>query len=498
MLYISTRNNSEKLSGAEAIVKGLSDNGGLYVPESFPKVAMKDIENMAAMDYYERAAFIIGKYLPQFDEKTLKGYTQKAYSRFSDDPGSLVKVDENVAFLELWHGPTHAFKDIALTLLPYLMTGSKKVLGKNEKTLILVATSGDTGKAALEGFKDVEGTDVIVFYPVDGVSKLQKLQMMTQEGSNVTAYAINGNFDDAQNTVKKIFGDGIIANELAAAGYNLSSANSINWGRLVPQIVYYFSSYADLLESKQIKKGEKINFCVPSGNFGNILAGYYAMQMGLPVNKLICASNKNNVLTDFINGGSYDLNGREFFKTSSPSMDILISSNLERLVFELSGRDSSLTQKRMAELKTGGVYSITAGELVTLKSQFYAGFASEEEVKETIDSFFEEYGYIMDTHTGVAVNVYEKYAEATGDESKTVIVSTASPYKFADDVLKALGSKPGKDELSSLKKLEELTALPVPESLSCLMKMPQLHKEVIDKADAAGKVISYCKNKRMK
>ncbi len=491
MQYISTRNKKNKVSGTEAVVKGLSDEGGLFVPEEFPRLALEEIENLCELDYPSRSAEIIGKFMPELKEK-LDSFTEKAYSRFDGDAAPLVKIDDNLYILELWHGPTHAFKDIALTLLPYLMTGSKEQLGHKEKTLILVATSGDTGKAALEGFKDVDGTDVIVFYPQDGVSQMQKLQMTTTTGGNVKVFGINGNFDDAQTAVKKIFTDKETADIIAKYGYNLSSANSINWGRLVPQIAYYFSSYCDMLSGGQIKLGDKVNFCVPSGNFGNILAGYYAKQMGLPVNMLICASNRNNVLTDFISGGEYSVK-REFYKTTSPSMDILISSNLERLLFELSGRNDALIAERMEKLKSDGIYSITESELAEMQKSFYAGCAEEDTVFNTVGEYFDEYGYVLDTHTSVAASVYAEYVAATGDETPTVIVSTASPYKFVDDVLAALGEKAGKTTQASLKKLEDLSAMPIPETLGGLFSMPILHKDVIDKSGAKDAVISYCK-----
>ena len=494
MRYISTRNKNNKVSGPEAVVKGLSDEGGLFVPEEFPKFSLSEIEALCELDYPARAAEVIYKFMPELTKEGLLDYTSKAYSRFDGDAAPLVKIDENLYILELWHGPTHAFKDIALTLLPYLMTGSKKKLGHSENTLILVATSGDTGKAALEGFKDVDGTDVIVFYPQDGVSQMQKLQMMTTTGGNVKVFGINGNFDDAQSAVKKIFTDKETADIIGKSGYNLSSANSINWGRLVPQIAYYFSSYCDMLSGGQIALGDKVNFCVPSGNFGNILAGYYAMQMGLPVNRLICASNKNNVLTDFISGGEYSVK-REFYKTTSPSMDILISSNLERLLFELSGRNDTLIAERMQKLKTDGVYSVTESELKEMQKTFYAGYSDEDTVFNTVGEYFDEYGYVLDTHTSVAASVYAEYVAETADNTPTVIVSTASPYKFVDDVLCALGEKKGKDAKASLKKLEDVSAMPVPETLSELFSMPVLHKDVIDKGAAKEAVINYCQSK---
>ncbi len=490
MKFISTRNAALDKSGIEAVVEGLSHEGGLFVPAFFPAVTQEDMESLRSMEYFERAAFIIGKYLPELNE--LIDYTKNAYSRFDGDPAPVVKVDDNLFVMELWHGPTHAFKDIALTLLPYLIVGSKKILGKDERTLILVATSGDTGKAALEGFKDVEGTDIIVYYPSEGVSALQKMQMTTQKGKNVDVKGINGNFDDAQTAVKKIFTDDEVIKTLKENGYAFSSANSMNFGRLVPQITYYFSAYLDMVNGGEIEMGDKVNFCVPSGNFGDILAGYYAKRMGLPVNKLICASNKNNVLTDFINGGKYDAR-REFFKTTSPSMDILVSSNLERLVFELSKRDDKLTAERMDALKKEGTYSITDAELDAIKAEFNAYWSDEDEIAETIYDYFEGFGYVADTHTATGLSAYDKYFEETEDDTKTVVLSTASPFKFVDDVLKALDEKPGKDELSSMRKLEEVTALPLPDSLRELPDLPKLHTDVIDKANALDAVLSYVK-----
>lgn len=494
MDFISTRNIKNKVSGAMAVVEGLSSEGGLFVPSMFPQIGIEELKKLVDMDYAQRSSFIVGKFLPEL-ENVLSACTKKAYDKFDGDPAPVVKVDDNLFVMELWHGPTHAFKDIALTLLPYLLTESKKILKKSERTLILVATSGDTGKAALEGFADVDGTDIIVFYPSDGVSDLQKLQMMTQKGDNVFVSAITGNFDDAQTAVKKIFTDEKVKKELAQNGYALSSANSINFGRLVPQVAYYFSAYVDMVDANEIEWGDKINFCVPSGNFGNILAGYYAMMMGLPINKLICASNKNNVLTDFLRTGKYSVQ-RKFHKTTSPSMDILISSNLERLVFELSERNDTLTAKRMEQLKTDGVYSITDNELDLLKKHFYADYSDEDEVDETLYDYFEGFGYIADTHTSVALSVYDKYYDETSDETKTVLLSTASPYKFVNSVLNALGESAGKDEHSSLKKLEDITALPLPKTLEELPTLKKRFTTIIDKTDALKTVLDYTQSKR--
>ncbi len=493
MDFISTRNRGRVVSGAEAVVKGLSDEGGLFVPALFPNVTEAEIKAMAKMTYSERAALVIGKFLPEL--KDLSEYTEKAYSRFDGDPAPVVKLDEGMFMLELWHGPTHAFKDIALTLLPHLMTGSKAVTGERTRTLILVATSGDTGKAALEGFRDVSGTDVIVFYPSGGVSELQKLQMITQKGDNVFVSAINGNFDDAQTAVKKIFTDNTVADELKQYGYALSSANSMNFGRLVPQIAYYFSAYVDLMDAGEIEYGDEVNFCVPSGNFGNILAGYYAKRMGLPIGKLICASNRNNVLTDFIGSGKYTAK-RKFYKTTSPSMDILVSSNLERLVFELSGRDDVLTADRMKSLQETGTYSITDAELFEMRRTFWAEWANEEEVKDTIGYELDEDGYIIDTHTAVAKCVTDKYYEENDDDRPVVVVSTASPYKFAADVYSAIGGKPNPDPFKTIEMLEEETALPVPDSITELKNLPKRFTGVIEPSDAKQAVTNYAKNKK--
>ena len=489
MKFLSTRNKLAVVTGAEAIVTGLARDGGLFVPESFPCVSTAEFEAMESMDYDEIATLVIGKYLPQL-QGILPEITLKAYSRFDGEPAPLVKIDQNLAVLELWHGPTHAFKDVALTLLPYLLTESKKVVGNDKRTLILVATSGDTGKAALEGFRDANGTDVIVFYPDEGVSNLQKLQMMTQKGENVSVCAIKGNFDDAQSAVKNIFTDEKMRKALEDSGYEFSSANSMNWGRLVPQIAYYFSSYTDLVTAGEIERGEKVNFVVPTGNFGNILAGYYAKKMGLPVGKLICASNQNNVLTQFIQTGEYSLD-REFYKTTSPSMDILVSSNLERLLFELSGRNDKLTAERMAKLKKDGRYELTDAELTALKEEFYAEYATEDEVEETLAWYFDEYGYIVDTHTAVALNAFDKYVSDTDDQTMTVVLSTASPYKFVGDVLKYIGETAGKNEIASLKKLESVTALPLPGSLLELPTLPVRFRQVVDKTQSANVVIDY-------
>ncbi len=471
MFFNSTRNNNIKYTSAQAIKQGLSTEGGLFVPESFPQVALSEIEEMKTKSYTEIASFVLGKYLTDFTEEELSDCVTNAYTRekFETDAiAPLYELKENEYFLELWHGPTCAFKDMALQILPHLLTVSAKKTGEDKTITILVATSGDTGKAALEGFKDVDGTKIIVFYPKDGVSDIQKRQMITQEGNNVFVSGVNGNFDDAQNGVKKIFTDEEFKNALNDNGIVLSSANSINFGRLVPQVVYYFNSYAELLKNDKIKAGDKINIVVPTGNFGNILAAYYAKRMGLPVNKLICASNKNNVLTDFINTGIYDKN-REFNLTSSPSMDILISSNLERFLYEISGKDDKLINKYMDMLSKEGKYEIEDSLKALVKESFYGGFCDDDRTLITIKDTFEKYNYLIDTHTAVAKAVYDDYVINTGDNTPTVIASTASPYKFLTSVLDAVcPENKSDDDFKMLEKLSECSNTVVPKALKML------------------------------
>ncbi len=468
MRFYSTRNKKNEVSGAEAVCRGISEEGGLFVPVTFPAMSRERIESFCGAPYHQTAATVVGAFLPELSD--LPAYTQAAYEKFDGDPAPVVKLDDNLFVTELWHGPTHAFKDVALTLLPHLLCGSKKQLGNSRITLIPVATSGDTGKAALEGFRDVDGTGVAVFYPDGGVSDLQRLQMITAEGDNVFVSAIRGNFDDAQTAVKKAFTDPELIDALAKEGIELSSANSINFGRLAPQITYYFTTYADLLDGGQIEYGEQVDFCVPSGNFGDILAGYYARKMGLPIGRLVCASNRNNVLCDFINTGVYDAR-REFYKTSSPSMDILISSNLERLLFDISGCDDERTAARMRDLKEKGVYSLTPQEREAMQTVFAAGYATEDDVANTTAHYFDEYGYIMDPHTAVAAYVAERFAS----DRPMVILSTASPHKFAAAVLGFIGEKPTGNETKDLVRLEDATALEVPESLISLPKKAKLY-----------------------
>lgn len=471
MFYQSTRNKNLHLSSAEAISQGISSDGGLFIPSEVPTLTEADLIALQDMSYQEKASFVLAKYLTDFTEAELRYCTEGAYNTRNFDSESIMELAhlfDGRYMLELWHGPTCAFKDMALQILPYLLTVSVKKLGIDKKVVILVATSGDTGKAALEGFKDVEGTSIMVFYPAHGVSAMQKLQMTTQEGSNVSVCAIDGNFDDAQTGVKKIFTDSEVLKKLDEGGMMFSSANSINWGRLVPQIVYYVSSYVELVKDGEIKMGDKLNFCVPTGNFGNILAAYYAKMMGIPVGKLICASNSNNVLTDFIRTGVYDRN-RKFYTTISPSMDILISSNIERLLFLLSGGDDEYIRSLYKDLSETGRFEVSDEIKAKLKDIFYADCCNDDETKAEINSVFEKYSYTMDTHTAVAAKVYESYVQATGDMTKTVIASTASPYKFSASVLGALGSDAdGADEFEMVKLLEEKCGVPAPETLASI------------------------------
>ena len=493
MKFISTRGHSTALNAATAISKGLADDGGLFVPEIFPQISTQELNTMLEMDYAERATTVLHKYLEEYDKDELLNACKLAYSKFEDADGApIVKVDENLFIMELFHGPTLAFKDVALTLLPYLLRKGSDISGVKEEILILVATSGDTGKAALEGFKDAKGIKIMVFFPSEGVSDMQKLQMCTQEGENVNVVAVKGNFDDCQTAVKKIFSNVEYNNQLKENGVVLSSANSINFGRLAPQITYYFSAYCDLVNCEEIKMGDKVDFVVPTGNFGNILAGYYAKKMGLPVGKLICASNSNNVLTEFFADGTYDVN-REFFKTMSPSMDILISSNLERLVFELSNRNFELTESRMFELKKDGKYSISKEEKKILDSEFFASYCDEQECSETIKDFFEEYGYVLDTHTAVAINVSESYKDFSKTEAPTVVLSTASPYKFAHDVLKSICGKAPEEAFKCANLLYEQTATPIPEQILQLKDKEKRFSLVIDRDCTLEAVTEFIK-----
>lgn len=474
MNYVSTRNPNLQMSSAQAIVQGISAEGGLFVPESFPALSISRLQQLSQLDYLARAKEILSGFLTDFSEDQLEACVQGAYGAGKFDDATIAplsRLSSDLYLLELWHGPTCAFKDMALQLLPRLMTTSAAKIGEQRTIAILVATSGDTGKAALEGFKDVPGTKMVVFYPQDGVSHMQKLQMTTQEGENVQVYGIEGNFDDAQSGVKAIFADSQIAKTLHDRDVVLSSANSINWGRLVPQIVYYISAYCDLAAEGEIQLGDLVNVTVPTGNFGNILAAYYAKRMGLPIDKLICASNQNNVLTDFLSSGVYDRN-RKFFTTTSPSMDILISSNLERLLYELCGRDSAKVSGWMSELAAKGCYALPEELLNVLKKEFWGGFCDDAMAAATIKETFDKYSYLLDTHTAVAVAVHSAYVKATGDDRKTILASTANPYKFPESVLDALEPGFAGSELEKAARLEELTGVAMPGPLQGLSEKP--------------------------
>ena len=493
MLYQSTRDTSaNKISGSMAIKQGLASDGGLFVPESIPALTHEEISELCGDSYPVRAAKILSKFLSDYTYDELLADCEKAYSAESFEGGCapLAKVRDGLYSLELWHGPTSAFKDMALQIMPRLL--SRALVKNDEKrtALILVATSGDTGKAALEGYKDVDGIKIMVYYPVDGVSRVQKLQMATQEGSNVNVCAIRGNFDDAQNGVKAIFGNDDAAKKLNDEGVFLSSANSINWGRLAPQIVYYVSAYCDLLTEGKIKLGDKVNYCVPTGNFGNIFAAYLAKLMGLPVGKLICASNTNNVLTDFLRTGEYNRN-RKFHLTMSPSMDILISSNLERLLYFTAG--SAKTAEYMSSLKETGAYKISADLLAKINETFIGYYADEKETAATIKFTFSNNGYLADTHTSVALCCADKYIKDSGDATPMVVASTASPYKFAADVLKSLsGAKPD-DDLEALDMLSKLTGTEITRPLRGLADRKVNFKEVIDASEMLQKVYDFAK-----
>ena len=468
MKYFSTRSGSERVSAAEAIIRGLAPDGGLYVPESIPCLSPDDFAELCELDYRERAARVMAPFLGEFTPEEVRGLCEAAYGDNFDcaEIAPVRFIDETTAYLELWHGPTSAFKDMALQMLPRLLTASLGKQGVSLGVCILVATSGDTGKAALEGFAGVPGTRIMVFYPRDGVSDVQRLQMVTQEGDNVCVCAVEGNFDDAQSGVKRIFSDAAFAEELRRRGWFLSSANSINWGRLLPQIAYYVSAYFDVVNSGLIIPGESVNFCVPTGNFGNILAGWIAKRMGLPVDRFICASNENNVLTDFINTGVYNRR-REFHLTNSPSMDILVSSNLERLLYFLTG-DPEKTAGWMRELGEDGGYDVGEEVLAKIQADFSSGFCTSEGALAEIARVWAEHGYLIDTHTAVASAVLSAYRCATGDETPTLVVSTASPYKFCSAVLSALGTPAGAPGHELIGRLEGITRTKAPAKLSGL------------------------------
>ncbi len=491
MLYQSTRDESaKKVTASFAIKQGLADDGGLFVPESIPTLSESEIQALCADAYPVRAAKILSKFLSDYTYEELLEDCANAYSHESFVGGCapLAKVKDGLYSLELWHGPTSAFKDMALQIMPRLLSRALVKNNENRTALILVATSGDTGKAALEGYRDIDRVKIMVFYPIDGVSRVQKLQMATQGGNNVNVCAIRGNFDDAQNGVKAIFSNREAADRLNRSNVFLSSANSINWGRLAPQIVYYVSAYCDLLDEGSIKMGERVNFCVPTGNFGNILAAYIAKMMGLPIDKLICASNTNNVLTDFLRTGEYDRN-RKFHMTMSPSMDILISSNLERLLWLVAG--SKATAEYMAQLKATGKYKITREHLAAINETFIGYYADEEATAAAINSTFGDRHYLADTHTAVALSAVDQYVAETGDRKITVAASTANPYKFAADVLTSLGGNRPADDLDALEQLAEATGTEITLPLRGLSERRVRFEQVIDACNMSDAVFSY-------
>ena len=482
VLYSSTRNKEKKVTASQAILKGLSEDGGLFVPDHIPALDMP-LKDLAGKSYQEVAYEVMKLFLSDFTEEELKGCIEKAYdSKFDTEVIAPIVEAVGTYYLELFHGATIAFKDMALSILPHLMITSAKKNHVENEIVILTATSGDTGKAALAGFAGVKGTKIIVFYPKNGVSPIQEKQMVTQKGDNTFVVGIHGNFDDAQTGVKKLFNDKELAAEMEKAGMQFSSANSINIGRLLPQLVYYVYAYVKLLEEDKIKEGEKINIVVPTGNFGNILAAFYAKNMGLPVAKLICASNENKVLFDFFETGSYDKN-REFVLTSSPSMDILISSNLERLIYWIAGNDAEKNKELMNALTTDGKYEISSDMRDKLKD-FYANYATEEETAKRIKALYENTGYILDTHTAVASVVYEKYQKDTKDPVKTVIASTASPFKFTRSVMDAIDQK--YDAMSDFELVDELSKIgniAVPKAIEEIRTAPVVHDNVCDKTE---------------
>ncbi len=491
MNYNSTRDSGCIVTAAQAIAQGISQEGGLFVPETLPVLSREDLEKMVGMSYNEKAKMVLSRFLTDFTSEELDYCVDNVYNDRKFDSANISeisRVGESAYLLELWHGPTCAFKDMALQLLPYLMTTSSRKTAPDKEIVVLVATSGDTGKAALEGFADVPHTRMLVFYPENGVSEMQKLQMTTQSGENVSVCAIKGNFDDAQSGVKKIFTDPVIEAELAKNGQMFSSANSINWGRLVPQIVYYIAAYTTLVEQGEIAMGETVNVTVPTGNFGNILAAYYAKLMGLPVGKLICASNRNRVLTDFIRTGVYDRN-RDFYTTTSPSMDILISSNLERLLYQLCGRDDAVIRDWFGKLASEGKYTVSDSVKEKLQADFWGGFCDDEQTAATIRKTFEDYGYLCDTHTAVAVKVYQDYTAETGDKSKCIIASTASPYKFNDAVLTAISDEEiPADPFEQAEMLSRISGTTPPASLMELKTKKVRFTDSVEKEQMVEKV----------
>ena len=482
MRYISTRDNTIQYSAAQAITQGLARDGGLLTPFFIPKLPGKALEDLRDMAYQQRAVYVMKQFLDEFSVKELTNFVNAAYGPDKFDTPAVAPVhtvDGDTHCLELWHGPTCAFKDMALQMLPHLLTASLIKTEEEKTACILVATSGDTGKGALEGFRDVPRTKILVFYPKDGVSEVQKLQMVTQEGDNVGVAAVAGNFDDAQTGVKELFSDEDVRRELAEKGCFFSSANSINWGRVLPQIVYYISAYCDLLRDGKLAPGQSVNICVPTGNFGNILAAWYAREMGLPINQLICASNSNNVLTDFIREGVYDRN-RTFYNTISPSMDILISSNLERLLYSLT-QDTAEVRGYMAQLAETGRYQVSDRVKTKLQKRFKGYFCGDRETQRMIRAMFDRYGYLIDTHTAVAFSALGQYRQETGDDAPAIVASTASPFKFCASVLEALGELAPASGLDALDQLSARTGQPVPAPLAGLRDKAVRFTQVVEK-----------------
>lgn len=488
--YLSTRGGGEPVSASEAILKGLSEDGGLFFPDHIPALP-KSLKELSEMSYQDVAYEVMQPFLSDYTKEELRNCIENAYDdKFDTESIASLVYAGGAYYLELFHGATIAFKDMALSILPHLMTTAVNKNKIQNDIVILTATSGDTGKAALAGFADVKGTRIIVFYPKGGVSPIQEKQMVTQKGGNTFVVGIRGNFDDAQNGVKKIFGDRELCKLMAENGYQFSSANSINIGRLVPQVVYYVYAYAQLLKEGKLYDGEPVNIVVPTGNFGNILAAYFAKEMGLPIAKLICASNENKVLFDFFRTGVYDRN-RDFVLTSSPSMDILISSNLERLIYLIAGSDAAKNRELMMQLSTSGKYEISK-EMQENLQDFYGGYASEEETAETIRSLYEKCGYVIDPHTAVAACVYEKYKNQTGDQTKAIIASTASPYKFTGSVMKALGKEDASvDDFTLADQLSEISGVQLPEAVEGIRTAPVLHDTVCEKDEMADVVKKY-------
>lgn len=491
MLYTSTRQKLNDVTPTKAILQGISEDGGLFVPCEMPKMDFT-LEELSTWSYKETAYRVMRLFFDEMKEADLKDCIEHAYDdKFDTKEIAPLVHTASGNFLELFHGPTIAFKDMALSILPYLMLTSKRYNGEDKDVVILTATSGDTGKAALEGFSNVKGTKIIVFFPQDGVSEVQKQQMLTTEGDNTFVVGVKGNFDDCQTTVKEIFGNKEFAEEIAKKNYKFSSANSINIGRLTPQVAYYFAAYGKMVSDGKIKAGEKMNVVVPTGNFGNILAAYYAKQMGLPIEKLICASNKNKVLFDFFTTGVYDRN-REFYLTASPSMDILISSNLERLLYHIAGNDEKKVNELMTSLKKEGKYEITA-DMKEKLADFYGGYADDDKTKAYIKKVYDEEGYLMDTHTAVAYAVYDEYVKATGDHTPSVIVSTASPYKFTHSVMTAVDNEKydGIDDFTLLEQMHDLVGGKMPKAMDGIATKKILHKTVCEVSEMKDVVAKF-------